>query len=326
MKKWRTAVSLIVIAACMPGILLAARQLPQDNQALVEKKYAGWSGVLRIWAFEGWTGGDRMAGWINGCAAAFEKSHPGVYIEVTYPGAEAVQQLGRTGVRAPDMILFPPGLMDSAAGLAAIGEIPIRESLLSSGGGFACPVAMGGYAWAVNDAAEGTAIPTDEEWRSWSRAVEALGDPAAIIEDIEIEPPGIDLGLPASASGADALTRFTGGELNAVPVTQLELARLERLRDQGRGPEWQLQTGAAAWTDQLMYLSIVEGGQEALSKEFLMHLLSEECQARLEKVNLFGVTDAAPTYAPGSAMELLAISLLRQGFTAADAFNTLSEP
>lgn len=313
MKKLRTAVCIAVIIACMPGILLSARELPRDNQALVGKKYAGWSGVLRIWAFEGWTGGDLMAGWINGCAAAFEKSHPGVYIEVTYPGAEAVRALGRTGVRPPDMILFPPGLMDSADGLSLLPD-----------GSFAQPVALGGYAWVINDGAEGVGIPPDEKWRSWSQAVGHLGDPGAIIEEIEIEPPGIDLGLPASASGADALTRFMGGELNAVPVTQRELARLIRLQDQGRGPQWRLQTGAAAWTDQVIYLSIAEGGQEALSQELLLHLLSEECQARLTRVNLFGVTDAAPTYAPGSAMEAMALSLLRQGFTAADAFNTVS--
>ena len=28
--------------------------LPLDRQPLIEKKYAGWSGVLRLWVFEGW--------------------------------------------------------------------------------------------------------------------------------------------------------------------------------------------------------------------------------------------------------------------------------
>lgn len=314
MKKLRTAVCLAIICACLPGILLSAKRLPRDNRALVEKKYAGWSGVLRIWAFEGWTGGDLMAGWINGCASAFEKSHPGVYIEVTYPGAEAVQQLGRTGVRAPDMVLFPPGLMDSPQGLAALSD-----------GSHACAVALGGYAWAVNDAAEGTAIPPDEDWRSWTRAAESLGEPGAIIEEIEIEPPGIDLGLPAAASAADALTRFMNGELRAVPVTQREIARLLRLQDQGRGPEWRLQC-SGAWTDQVMYLSIVAGGQEALSQEFLAHLLSPECQARLARVKLLSATASPADYSPGSAMEAMQLSMLREGFTPSAAFNTVSEP
>ena len=73
MKKLRTAAYFFVIAACLPGILRSAARLPADHRPLVAEKYAGWSGVIRVWAFEGWTGGDKMAGWINRCAAAFEK-------------------------------------------------------------------------------------------------------------------------------------------------------------------------------------------------------------------------------------------------------------
>ena len=285
MKKLRTAVCIAIIALCLPGILRSARELPRDNQALIGKKYAGWSGVLRIWAFEGWTGGDLMARWVGSCAAAFEKNHPGVYVEVIYPGAEAVRQLGRTGVRAPDMILFPPGLLDSADGLAQMPQA----------------VALGGYAWAINDSAEDVAIPPDEEWRSWSRAAESMGDPGAVIEEIEITPPGIDLGLPASADASDALTRFMNGELFAVPVTQREITRLERLRDQGRGPEWRIHPGGA-WTDQVIYCAVVSGGQEALSMELMQHLLSDECQQRLKNVKLLSPAGAAVGYPPGSAM------------------------
>ena len=290
MKRLRTAVCMAVIGLCLPGILRSAGHLPRDNQALVEKKYAGWSGVLRIWAFEGWTGGDLMANWIGRCASAFEKSHPGVYVEVIYPGEEAVRQLERTGVRPPDMILYPPGLLDSPSGLAALPD-----------GGFAQPVALGGYAWAIHDGAEGTAIPPDEEWRSWSRAAKMLGDPGAIIEETEIVPPGIDLGLPAGANASDVLTRFVNGELFAVPVTQREIARLERLREQGRGPDWRIQAGGA-WTDQAIYFSIVEGGQDALSLELLEHLLSEECQAELRTVGLLSASGVPVGYPPGSAM------------------------
>ena len=314
MKRLRTAVCLAVIALCIPGILRSAKLLPRDNQALIEKKYAGWSGVLRIWAFEGWTGGDLMARWVGSCAEKFEKKHPGVYVEVIYPGEEAVRQLGRTGVRAPDMVLFPPGLMDSPDGLAALPD-----------GSFARPVALGGYAWAISDAAEGIAVPPDEEWRSWSQAVGSLGDPGAIMEEIEIAPSGIDLGLPAAAGAGDLLTRFMNGELFAVPVTQREIARLERLREQGRGPEWRIQAGGT-WTDQAIFCSIVEGGQEALSLELLEHLLSAECQTKLKAVGLISAAGIPAGYAPGSAMAMLEGALLSEGFTTSGAFNTLSEP
>ena len=129
----------------------------------------------------------------------------------------------------------------------------------------------------------------------------------------------------AAASAADALTRFMNGELRAVPVTQREIARLLRLQDQGRGPEWRLQC-SGAWTDQVMYLSIVAGGQEALSQEFLAHLLSPECQARLAKVKLLSATASPADYSPGSAMEAMQLSMLREGFTPSAAFNTVSEP
>lgn len=324
MKKFRTALCLAVIALCLPGIYFAAKRLPQNNSALIGKKYAGWSGVLRIWAFEGWTGGDLMAGWIGRCAAAFEKSHPGVYIEVKYVSAEQAQLRGESGVRPPDMILFPPGLLTSTSGLAALDVLPVRADLLGCGQGFAAPVALGGYVWAVNDAAEGTAVPADEPWRQWSRA--AAEGPARW-EEIELEPPGVDLGLPASADAAEPLARFLNGELGAVCVTQRELARLTRMSDQGRGPEWTL-APAANWTDQALYLSVPASGdeRESLSMEFLAHLLTPECQAELTRANLFTVLDAPTGYPGGSAMEILDAALLRPGLTVSPAFNIFPEP
>lgn len=323
MKKVRTAICLAVIAACIPGILISAMHLPADAKPLIAEKYAGWSGVLRIWAFEGWTGGDKMAAWVGRCAAAFEKSHPGVYVEVSYPGEEAIRSLSRSGVRPPDLIAFPPGLMDSPDGLAPLPELPVRNGL---GGEFAAAVALGGYAWAVNNEADGTAVPADEDWRSWSQAAAALGDPGAIIEEIELEPPGIDLGLPASSR--TPLERFTAGELGAAAITQRELARLQRLRDQGRGPDWTLRPGAQPWTDQVIYMAAVESGgeQQALAMELIAYLLSPECQSALVKCDLFSVLDAPTGYAPGSAMEAMELALLRKGLTAPPAFNAKCEP
>ena len=323
MKKTRTWLCILVIAACIPGIIFSAQRLPADAKPLIEEKYAGWSGVIRVWAFEGWTGGDKMAAWVNHCAASFEKSHPGVYVQVTYPGAEAVRTRSRSGVKPPDAILFPPGLLDSPEGLAPLDGLPVRESLALCGQGYAAPVALGGYAWAVNARAEGAAVPADGEWRSFSRAAAALGDPGAIIEETLPEPPGIDLGLPASAR--TPMESFTAGELGAVVVTQRELASLERLRGQARGPEWTLRTGARAWTDQVIYMAVPDGAA-APAMELLDHLLTPECQSLLAKQNLFSVLDAPTGCAPGSCMEQMDLSLLRQGLTAAHAFNDKREP
>jgi len=328
MKKLRTAVCLIIIVACLPGILISARRLPADTHGLTAKKYAGWSGVLRIWAFEGWTGGDKTAAWMNCCAASFEKSHPGVYVQVIYAGEEAVRLLSRTGVRAPDAVVFPPGLMDSPDGLAPLSGLPVRESLRSCGQGYAAPVALGGYMWAVNEGAEGIAVPAAEAWRSWPRAAEALGNPDAVIEEIEIVPPGIDLGLPASAGQDSPMDRFIAGQLGAVPVTQRELARLERLRDQGRGPEWTLRPGAQPWTDQVLYMAATaQGGErQVLAQELIAYLLTEECQSALSQVGLFTALDAPTGYAPGSGMEMMDLTLLREGLKTSGAFNAIHEP
>lgn len=326
MKKLRTAFFILVILACLPGIFYSARQLPRDNGALVAEKYAGWSGVLRIWAFEGWTGGDLAAGWVNRCAAAFEKSHNGVYIEVKYVQPDAVRDLGRTGVRAPDMILFPPGLLETPDGLAPLENLPVRGDLLACGQGFAAPVALGGYGWAVNAAAVGTGVPADEPWRRWSAAAARLGDPGAVIEETEFEPPGIDLGLPASSTAADPLKQFMNGELGAVCVTQRELVRLSRLSDQGRGPDWTLRPAVSPWTDQVLYLAVPEGGGErqSLAMEFLDHLLTEECQQLLARSNLFTVLASPTGYAGGSALARMDQALRSTELTPAGAFAGIS--
>lgn len=325
MKKARCALCWAVILLCLPGILISAGRLPPDNRPLVAKKYDGWSGVLRIWAFEGWAETGAPGGWVRRCAAAFEKAHGGVYIEIKSVSAEDVRALGREGVVPPDMVLFPPGLMDSAAGLAPVGALPVRGSLLGAGQGFAAPVALGGYGWAVNAESEGTAVPADEEWRSWSRAAAALGKPEASVEEIEFEPPGIDLGLPASASVSDPLKEFMNGRLGAVMVTQREIARLNRLGDQGRGPAWTLRPGT--WTDQILYMAVPANGGERqrLAMEFLQHLLSDECQRQLTYAGLFPVTDAAAGYSPGGAMERMDAALRSDRLAVEPAFRISSE-
>lgn len=322
MKKLRTALCLAIILLSLPGIYLSARRLPLKTDDLISEKYAGWSGVLRIRAFEGWTDGDTASGWIRRCAAVFEKSHPGVYIEIK--SAEPDRLLAADGVLPPDMILFPPGLLSSAAGLSPLGELPVRADLLGCGQGYAAPVALGGYGWAVNESAEGQAAPADEPFRKWSQAAAVGPD---LQSEIELTPPGIDLGLPASADAAEPLTRFINGELGAVCVTQREIQRLNRLADQGRGPEWTFAPGWN-WTDQVLYLSVLKSGdeREELSREFLTHLLAYESQQALTRAGLFTVLDAPTGYAGGGALGQLDAALLRPGLTAPPAFNINPEP
>ena len=331
-KKWRTALCLAVIVLCLPVIAWTARRLPVQTRPLIEKKYAGWSGVLRIWVYEGWTGGDFFAGWLNRCAAAFEKRHSGVYIEARYVDAAVLTSLNESGIRPPDMILFPPGVLGSAEGLAPADDSAVRPALRGLVGGYAVPVALGGYGWALNRARlDGLpadwsgceiAVPADEPHRCWSEALRRLLEITASMEETPSEPPGIDLGLPAAAPVSDAWTRFVSGELDAMPVTQREIARLQRLSDQGRGPDWTIAAGAE-FTDQVLYLSIVDAGgeQQPLCAEFLALLLSDECQALLSDYAAFGVTDAPCAFASGSPYLPLDAALRSENAEATPAFS-----
>ena len=64
------------------AVLAAARlapELPGNARTYIERKYAGWNGVLHAWVYEGdGCGASSLLGWLDNCAAAFEKAQPGV--------------------------------------------------------------------------------------------------------------------------------------------------------------------------------------------------------------------------------------------------------
>lgn len=210
---------LCLLALALLALMLTQLRgvLPVDREALVAEKYGGWSGVLRVWAYEGWQwGAGSLTGWLNECAASFERKHPGVYVQVSTVEAAAIRDFLTTGINPPDAILFPPGLLNTEDGLAPVyEEFALREGLLqageSEGEQFAVPVAMGLYAWAYNSA-QLDAIPVDwrhtdaaaicyesGEHRCWGAALLSLctGMYPPETEDArrEGEAPGIDLGL-----------------------------------------------------------------------------------------------------------------------------------
>lgn len=294
---------------CLPCVFYAAGRVPRDTGPLIDKKYAGWSGVLRIWACEELPL-DGIPGWINRCAQSFEKAHPGVYIEVrTVPG-DAVVLREESGVRPPDMILFPPGLLRDGSGLAPL-DVSARSNLTDSA--CALPVAAGGYLWALNSDGASVELPPDEPFVRRSAAAEHIGSPEAYMGETPL--PGVDLGLPA-------MNAFLSGEAGRFLATQKELAKLERLSAQGREPEWEARPGAGAYTDQLCLLGVAaQGGErQELSEAFAAHLLTEECQAMLSGVGACPVTDAAGQWAPGSAMAVLDAQLRREDLVTAKAF------
>ena len=223
MGRLRCAAAALGLALLIPLLGHAMRVLPVDTRPLVAEKYAGWSGVLRLWVFEGWrSGSGSLSGWINRCASRFEKRHPGVYVQPQYVDEGAIAALNDSGILPPDMLLFPPGLLDAPAGLSPL-EPPdgLRPALarcgMCGGATYAVPVALGGYLWAWNPALTGgipgdwaeaglmPAVPEPERWRHWDAALLALCTrlPEASPIEGEAHPPtdtlpGLDLGLALS--------------------------------------------------------------------------------------------------------------------------------
>ena len=219
MRKLRSIFCLACLMVLALLALQAKRVLPQDNSGLVAEKYAGWSGVLRLWTFDGWQSGGSIAGWLNRSIAGFERQHPGVYVQPQAVDAGAIASLGESGISPPDMLLFPPGLLDGADGLLPlVGAPELRPELARSGtvDGVlrAAPVAMGGYMWAWNtaliEAIPGSwrkidampAVPMDDAWHCWSAALLALcaGQRSEAGPETGSGGADIDLGLAGEAA------------------------------------------------------------------------------------------------------------------------------
>ena len=192
MRKLRSPLYLLCLVLLIPVVMHARRILPLDTRPLVAEKYAGWSGVLSLWVFEGWPcGSGSISNWLNPCVTAFEKAHSGVYIQPQYVDADAIATMGESGILPPDMLMFPPNLLATPEGLLPLtvpdGIRPtLRRSGEWSGSVFATPVALGGYLWAWNSAmiddlpdtwrnADITlSVPAPQPWRRWDAALLAL--------------------------------------------------------------------------------------------------------------------------------------------------------
>ena len=341
MRKFLQLLCLICVLALALAAARIFPRLPADSQPYVEKKYAGWSGVLRGWICSQWSCGGSFVRWLNACAAGFEKRHEGVYLELTEVDAAAMAGMGDSGIRPPELVLFSP-----SAGPDASRLLPIdAHASLNCDSDRALPVAMGGYIWVYNrslcdgapsvDELNPLTLLPDEPGSSFSAAAVALlSGNADADEEIVLTDPGLDLGLPTMAEvgaeliqSADALTDFINGELPYLIVTQAELARLIRLRDAGRGPDWACAaTGDYACGDQLLLLGVVEqsdesGAQrESLAAEFAAYLLSEDCQKKLADIGGFAVTDVQ-LYSSLSAYAPMEALLRSRSLAVPDAFS-----
>ena len=334
MRKTGSVVCILLAAAVVLAAARLAPSLPGNARTYIERKYAGWNGVLHAWVYEGdGCGGSSLLGWLGKCAAAFEKANAGVYIEFEQVPAEKILFLNSAKLK-PDLIFFPPGLLSTADGLAEINDDLLRPELRGLGGGHALPVAMGGYIWAVNPDADlqAVALPADTVSGKYSAAAICLlqdsGETEAPIPEYEL-----DIGLAASAmeSGIlideNAFARFRNGEFRQVLVSQRELAKLISLRSEGKGVNWQLEGGGDyVYTDQFLYAAILKnntadaGARAALCSNFLHSMLADEMQKQLAGRGAFPVTEVW-AHAGGSALAKLEAQLRRGRLIAPGCFS-----
>ena len=75
MRKSLHFIALIFVLALVLVAGQILQRLPADSQPYVEKRYAGWNGVLRGWICAEWSCSGSFVRWLNACAAMFERSH-----------------------------------------------------------------------------------------------------------------------------------------------------------------------------------------------------------------------------------------------------------
>jgi len=366
-------VLLLTLLGCAP---LWAASMLAGRENIVREGYASWTGVLRMWCCEGWqSGSGSIARWLDECITTFEKRHPGVYVHRMEVSAEEMREFASVSDYPPDVIVYAPGMLEAPYGLLELTEeydlLPSVEGLgLWEGRRYASAAALGGYALAINSQLLPTAsefrsamtaesasrrwdvlnMPADSDWLSWSAAMICL----FCLEDTAqegVEVPlgdGIDLGLPASASGeartetalfeqmaekfgrqSSVYADFTAGRLAAMPVTQREIRRLELLGEGGKAPDWRVEISGMPFTDQAALVSVTvqdrqdAGARQALCLELVDTILSERMQQRLTQVRAFAAADIAPLYAAGRSMSPIERALRSEMLLVPPAFGSL---
>lgn len=347
----RIVALLLLVAAIAVGVR-AYRALPADNAPEVRKKYDTWAGVLRVWVVEDWqVGTGSLERWLNACAAAFEKSHDGVYVNVQPVPAEAVRNFLTTGVNPPDAIVYPPGLLSSADGLRAFSAsadfIPGLDAVgMYEDARYAAAVLTDAYVW-IYDPDALKSLPAD--FFAVAAACREEDLPALVCLNSGLRPaegtarvlPGVDIGLPGGPTatpepegtvacrvGPDFLVSGAAYELYKAGDVDAFVGDLSDLRRATQRSDWAAAvTGAAAYADDMALVSLVSRDGDraderaALCAEYVNLLLSDG-QAIAGKAGALPVTRGANAYAGDLALAPVEAALENMRHVCAPAFGT----
>ena len=274
-------------------------------------KESPWAGVVQLWHISGWeTGKSSGVQWLKNAAASYEKSYPGMYIEVAGMTVEEAQQRLQKGERA-DLYSFPLGFVPPEEFCVIDAPQNIQGNVLKSGQyqgqQIALPYMMGGYALIINRSIffeHQLLLPSDEEWtvESLKEAVMQLsnGDHIAIGYDVgQFTIPGAALLIYGgenitggkAVQTENAYDAFFNQELGILIGTQKEITSFRDISI-GVGPDTEMLV-LGGYTDMVQYIA-VRRDDNALKNEccirFAQNLCSGRQQQKLEKLNVFPVS------------------------------------
>lgn len=288
--------------------VLVAKKLPADNSKLIEKKYAGWSGVIRIWAEEECGAGS----WLNACAETFERSHPGIYINVQELPGETISAYATSGVNPPDILIYNSGVLSDTSLLSPIAAAyPLRDGIRQEA--YAVPVLLRPRFW-IYDPTVYEALPGDMyEVRSACSADDifalvALCTGLRPAEGAAAALPGIDIGLTGDTEATPAPTGGVACRVSPDIITDQSPRKLFSDGDisafiGGVGDVLRLDDCAAAATGDYAYASGIvmcsiiskDDGRLGICREYLDTLMGEG-QALAARAQAFPAVSGASAW------------------------------
>lgn len=331
----RRVVCILCCALCallVAGHPLVEEHLPVPPQGLTAGPYAGWSGVVRVWVYQGFrTGTGSIVPWLNGCLSTFEKRSSGVYAHVETVSAETMAQASAAGL-PPDMLVVTPGALTDGAGLAAVPPVQgLSEGLTAScewqGSLRAVPLCVGGYGMLLNtelmpqlpadwDATIGQLYSAATRRQGARYALQVPGEgtwPAAAARMLDALPAAQEQ-LPddyLACSMVKAWSDFKKGAAACIPASQWHIRQLALLEAKGEGMQYSFVPADDGYTDQYFAAAIVESSmsdaaqREEVCARIIAYLTGEEAQTQLDKALMFSARKGLALYAGQADMAAL---------------------
>ncbi|MGI6183213.1 MAG: hypothetical protein ACOYIH_03830 [Candidatus Fimadaptatus sp.] len=326
------ALCTLLTALLVAGAPHIESHLPVPPRGLTALPYEGWSGVIRLSVHQGFRSGTgSIVPWLNACLSAYEKRHPGVYVQVETVSKAALSRSVEQDI-PPDIAIFTPGALDDASRLLPL-DMPetvrgdLARACMSNGECRAVPLCFGGYGVLMNpgDMAQ---LPSDwqeavqQQYRAATRseqahyALQVPGEgrwPNAARRVLGELPEQGDMLPPdyMQCSEVKAMADFKSGRVACIPAGQWQLRQLALAQAQGKAPSHKFIPMEQAYSDMYFAASIVaaddEGAQAraAVCRDIIACLAGEEAQGRLETALLMPSMNGMRLYAQGGDMAAL---------------------